>query len=184
MINLMPSDEKRQIRAGRVNVILMRYIIISVCTFVFLLMAIGFAYYILTSVKQSADNLLSNSHTQALATSNASTQLRQFQNSLGQAQYSFSTDLNYTNALSRIAALMPSGVVLSSLSLDATSFGTPTTIQAIAKTNAGISDFQAKLQSSPYFSGVSLESITSTSGDPAYPVSASIAATINRTIAQ
>lgn len=183
MINLIPPDEKRQMRAGRTNIVLTRYIIISLGTFLFLLVAIGFAYYILTSIKASADGLLANNQTKVDASTNASAQLQQFQVSLNKARTVFASDINYTTVFTRLGNIIPDGVVLSSFSISPTSFGTPTTLQAYAKNNAGITALQSKLQGSPYFSGVTLQSITTTS-DSTYPVTATFALTVSQGITQ
>lgn len=184
MINLMPSEQKRQIRAGRINVILQRYIFLSIATAVFMFAAIGFAYYILTNIKHSADGLLANNHSQVQAVGNASTQLQSFQTSLQQASTSIASDINYTTVLSRMANVLPNGVVLGTMTISATTFGTPTTLDVLAKTNANVTDLQAKLKASPYFADVTLKSITSSSGDTTYPVSASFGLTINQVIEQ
>jgi Tfp pilus assembly protein PilN len=185
MINLMPTDEKTQIHAARINVVLFRYIIIALCSFGFLLLALGFSYYILQSIQASAQAELNGNKTQVQATSQASAQVQQLQTSLIGAADVLNASTNYTKLLENLGGFVPSGVVVDSLDLKPTTFGTPTTLRALAKTNGGATDFQAKLQASPFFSAVSLQSIASGgSSDPAYPVVATFSVTMNRGIAQ
>src|ERR1700761_1043535 len=160
MINLMPTEDKRQIRAARTNIILLRYIVIALLTFGFLLIAVAFANYILKTIEQSADGVLSENHDQVQASNQATAQVQQLESSLTNAKGVLDSNVDYTLVLSRIGALVPSGVVLNSLTLSNTAFGTSMTFQVLAKTNGGVSDFQANLQASPYFSGVSTQSLT------------------------
>ena len=184
MINLMPTDAKKEIRAARINVILARYIVLAFLTFLFLLAVLGFGYYILTSVKIGAENVLQNNYTEVQASTDANSQVQQFQASLANANTVLTNDIDYPKVLERIAALLPDGVVIGSLTLSSNSFGTPTTLQALAKTNGGATDLQTKLQGSAFFTNVSLQSISTTNTDPAYPVTASFSLTINKGIAQ
>ena len=54
MINLLPDDKKKQIKAERSNVLLLRSNIMLIAVIVFLGMDVAITYYILTSAKTSA----------------------------------------------------------------------------------------------------------------------------------
>ena len=56
MINLLPPQEKKQIRAGRVNIILRRYCIISLVFAGLLFLTIGGFYLFLENSKTAAQN--------------------------------------------------------------------------------------------------------------------------------
>ncbi len=184
MINLMPTEDKRQIHAARTNVVLLRYIIIVVLTFLFMLAALGFSYSILTGVKSAAQRVSQNNVSEVSANTQANIQVKQLQSSLSSAKTVLSNDIDYPKVLTRIGAATPPGVILSTLTLNSTTFGAPTTVQFLVKTNSAGTALQSKLQASPYFAGVTLQSLQSNSGNPAYPFTASFTLTINRSILQ
>jgi len=184
MINLLPTEDKRQIRAARVNIVLFRYVIIIVASFLFLMLALGASYVILRGVKQSADTVLSTTSGQSQQNAQVVAQVQSLQSQVAQAKSSLSNQISYSKVLTNLASVLPSGVIVQTLTLTSTSFGTPTTVSFLAKTNAEATKLQSQLQSSPYFSGVSLQSINTNNANPSYPVAATMTLAFNRSIAQ
>lgn len=186
MINLMPDAEKMEIRAGKVNVVLVRYIIIIVLAFSFLVLLLIGSYLLLRQNKASAQQVIDANAAKAQVYSSTKQQVDALSTSLTQAKTILDKEILYSKVLTNIGQQMPAGTVIDKLTLSSASFtGTPTTIRAYAKTSADVVALREKFQSSPYFTNVSFDSISDTSGGiKDYPVSVSMTLTFTKAVTQ
>lgn len=185
MINLLPNEEKRQIRAARTNVILLRYLIIIALAFMFLALITGASYYMLHQVNASSQQQIADrSNAGSKRRSTTSAQNQSFEASLVQAESLLATQVSYSTVLEHLGSALPSGVVLKSLTLTANSFNQPTSLEFLATSDSVANQLEKSLQASPYFSSVTPGTVNNDSGDPTYPISITYTVTINRTIAQ
>ena len=182
MINLLPGDEKRQIRAARTNVLLLRYLVIIAFAFAFLALIMGGSYYFLTRVNTSSQQVITSHGGVQPATPTSTAQSSTA--SLAQAQSLLSSEISYSTVLEHLGAILPSGVVLKSLTLSDSSFGRPTSLEFLLTNKSVATQLQNVLQTSPYFSTITPGTPTDNSGDSTYPVDITYTLTINRTIAQ
>jgi hypothetical protein len=186
MINLMPDEAKRQLRAARANVLLLRYLLVLLIATGFIAFAIVGSFYLLTQTKASAEELIAASDTEAEVYSETQQAVAQLSSQLSEARSTLNNEVSYSNILINFGQLMPEGTVLDSITLDGDSFnGTPVTMTIYAVNTDAVVNARERFQSTSYFSNVSFQSIsegnTTVSG---YPVSAQMTLTINRTIAQ
>ncbi len=185
MINLMPDDTKKEIRSARVNVILIRYIVVILLAFGFLLVILGVSYVVLTQTKASAQRLIEVNQTKAAVYSTTKTQVDALSSRLLETKSILDQEILYSNVLVNIGKQMPVGTVIDNISLSTASFyGTPVTLKAFAKTNDAAVALRQKFQSSPFFSKVNFESVSDTSGIDGYPVSVSMTLTITKVAAK
>lgn len=186
MINLMPADLKKELRAARTNVILMRYIIVVCASAAFLAFVLWGAFFLLTQIQSSAKQLIEANDTKAAVYSETKTQVDSLSASLGEAKGILDREILYSNVLVNIAQQMPAGTVMDKITLDATSFsGTPLTLKVYAKTSADAVTLRDRFQNSSFFSNVSFQSVSDTNGGiEGYPVSATLTLTLNRSISQ
>jgi Tfp pilus assembly protein PilN len=183
MINLLPPEDKRQLRAARTNTLLARYNIILLAAVAFLGLAIGVVYIYLTTTKAGADATVSENATETAQYAGVVEEANQFRNNLSIAKQILDREITYTNVLLNIAQVMPAGVELESLTLDAETFGAETTLSASARDYDRALAFKDALQNSPYFSDVHFQTVDdSQSGD--HPLLISINVTIAPEIAQ
>jgi len=178
MINLMPDDSKKEIRAARTNVILSRYIIIVIFAIVFLGLVNGGAYYILDGVKKSAETAIASNSSNDTSYGSVQAEVDTLKQSLTGAQVILDQEVRYSKVLTTISSLVPSGVILDSISLSQAKFDTPVTLQAYAKTTADANALQTAFAASPSFANVKIQSISSQSSVSGYPVSATLNLTI------
>ncbi len=54
MINLLPAEQKRDIRAGRANVLLARYSILTLVALILLVVVMAIAWLLLNNIRQAA----------------------------------------------------------------------------------------------------------------------------------
>lgn len=185
MINLIPTEEKRQIRAARANSILVRYTFVLLMAGAFLGLVLAGSYFLLTLTKSSSEALIEANDTKADAYSNTQNQITALTSNLTEAQAVFEQQLSYSKTLSNIGASLPAGVVLEKIALTPESFtGTPTTLKVYARDNQSTVTLRETFSTSPYFSNVNLDSVSETGGIDGYPVTASLTVTLNRIVAQ
>lgn len=186
MINLMPDEEKKELRAARVNVLLLRYMFVIFLACVFLTFILIGSFYLLGLTKQSAQGLINANDTKASVYSDTKTQIDSLSQSLSGAKAMLDQEVLYSNVLVNFAQLMPPGTVIDKITLDSNSFGTaPLTLTVYAKTTADAVALRDRFQGSNLFSNINFQTISDSSGGiPGYPVSATMTLTVLRTAAK
>jgi hypothetical protein len=185
MINLLPEESKKDIRAARSNVTLLNYILILGLGVIFLGIICGGVYFVLLGTQADAERLIAVNNSKSSAYASVQQQGTALRAGLSSAKTILDQEVVYTKILTGIAALMPTGVVLNGLTLSPATLGTPTTMQFYTKTTEDALKLKDNFQASPLFSNVSFQSLsssTSQSGD--YPVSAMLSLTINKSAAR
>jgi Tfp pilus assembly protein PilN len=183
MINLLPPDNKRQIQAGRSNTLLLRYNLFLLIAVGFLLVAIGVVYVYLGNTKTAAEQTIKENQARVNSYAEIEKQSNEFKANLAIAKQILSKEVVYTDVVLQIAALMPPGVILDNLKLDAKTFGTKTTLAAHSKTIADAIALKESFQKSPLFSDVNFQIIsTPETGSGSYPVGISLNVTIKKEI--
>ena len=182
MINLLPPDDKKQLTASRANTLLLRYNIFLLGAVAFLGLAIGVAYVFLSSTKNAAEQTITKNEQEVASYASVKAQGEQLKSNLKTAKEILDKEVVYTKPMLAISNLLPKGIVLQNLNLDAQAFDTQTTIAIEAK-NIGLAvDLKNSLEASPLFSNVHFENITKTTGANAdrYPISFNLNVTIDK----
>lgn len=187
MINLLPNPMKKQLKAARANVILLRYTILLGASAIFLGLGIASVYLLMTTIRSNAETAINENQTRITNYTAVETQAAQFRTNLATAKTILDKEVIYSKAMVSIAQALPQGVVLDNLSLDSRTFGTPTTISARTRSYDDALNLKDALEASDAFSDVHFSSISSSgqSGTPqdSYPFSVSINLVIDRGIA-
>lgn len=184
MINLLPHEKKAEIRAGRVNVVVRQYIIMLGVATLFLAVVVGAAYILLHTQRSEAQRRFAESSRKLTEYEATKQQADTFRSQLGIAKQVLDKEVVYSALLLRIAASIPSGVVIDNLSLDSQALGTPILITAHAKNKAAAlrlkQEFQKRtdLYKDPHFEGLDFETSGQAGGD--YPITVRINVTINQ----
>ena len=185
MINLLPADYKKEIRAARSNVILLRYNITTLAAIVFLVLICGVFYVILSENKRAAEQLNNESIAKAQAYNDTKVQADQYRQNLKTAKQILDNEVNYTSLIFDITKLLPTGVVLDGLSLQAADFGKQTVLVAKAKNYDAVTKLKKNLQEASIFEkdSVYFQNINDGTGIQAsgpYPISVSISVNIKK----
>lgn len=184
MINLLPTEYKKELRAARMNVVLLRYNVITASAVVFLMLTCGIFFAILTTNKITAED--TNKVNEEKASSYASTkqQAEEYRNNLAVAKQILTTEINYTDVVFAVTSLLPKGVILNDLTLSAADFGNQTTITAQAKDYDAATALKERFQESQVFSNVSFQTISDSQseggGNSAYPINVTMSVTVNK----
>lgn len=180
MINLLPDETKRQLRAARTNTILIRYIIIVLFAVIFLGGFMGGIYVILGNMRDNAQAIIDANSQQTSEYGSIQSQTQALQASLKNAKTLLDEEVVYTDLITSIARLTPKGVVLEKLTLNPSTIGSPTTIQAYATTTDAALALKDSYQNSTLFSNVTIQNISTSSGIGGYPVNIVLNLTINK----
>lgn len=186
MINLLPDAQKRQLRAARSNVLLVRYIIALIFILAFLGVALFATHLILTSLKNEAEADIAANQAKVSGFGTVQANAAQFRGALTKAKTLLDNEVDYAKVITETAQLLPTGTALDSLQLDQTSFGKPIVLsiqikgqdQAVALRNAFLS--------SPLYSNVSFGTLSINNGADAntYPYTIDLNVTLNKAAAQ
>lgn len=135
MINLLPDNKKADIRAGRTNVILLRYIVLSsIILSLLALICIGF-FIILNDTRNHAIQMTESNVQSSSQFAKVREQTTEYQQNLSIAKQIISQNINYTDAVMDITKLVPAGVILDSITLSPDNLDGRTIFTARATTN-------------------------------------------------
>ncbi len=178
MINLLGPEDKKQLRAARVNTILLRYYFLAILVIAGAGGILAGGFYIADQNKNSSKVELSQAENDTADYTTVRQQAETFSNNLKMAKQILATEVVYSKMITDIANTIPAGTILTSLSL------TPETIskkmELSFKTKSYDQGIQLKtsLENSDLFSDVSITNITSKGqeGGGAYPTDVNISA--------
>lgn len=159
MINLLPTQEKREILAGRTNRLLVRYIVLLAGVVGLMLIAFAFVWFYLDNIRSTNQAKIDQNDTASRQLATEQQAIDAFRSDLQTAKTILDKQVNYSDIVLRIARTIPKGVVIDQLSLDPTTFGTPTTLTARAKSEAAVLALKAALANSPYYSNARFDTI-------------------------
>jgi Tfp pilus assembly protein PilN len=137
---------------------------------------------LLTTIKNNAQSIIDSNQTKANEFGTVQEDAAALQTSLASAKALFDQEINYPAILTTLGSLVPTGVVVDKLTLNAQTLALPFDIQVYATTTDAAAALQTALEGSPLFSGVTMKSLSSANGLDDYPVNAVITATINKEV--
>jgi Tfp pilus assembly protein PilN len=184
MINLLPLKERRELRAARTNTLLLRYNICFLIVVIFLGAAEGITYLYMGNSKAAAEQTIAQNRAKVSNFATVAAEALQFQGNLATAKQILDREVTYSKTILAIAKLLPRGVVLENLTLDASTFGTETTLIATAKNYSRALALKGSFEKSPLFSNVHFKSIAASAEGTRYPVTVNLNVTIKKDAAK
>lgn len=180
MINLLPKTLKSEIRAARINVVLLRYIAIVLLAAGFIFGLLATSYTVLQQTYASAQVQIEANDTKAEVYANTQQQVQQLSAQLNEAKTILQNETRYSKLLVGIGQLMPEGTILESLPITPEfAAGNPTQLKAFAKRSADAVTIQESFKSSPLISQIAIQSTAETGGTSEYPIVISLSVSIN-----
>lgn len=189
MINLLPDDTKKQIKAARLNSILVKYLFILLFASAFLILSCLGVYILLINSKPKAatshqTSSTSSSQSNQSEYSIAKSQLDTITTNITNSKALLQNQVSYSNIIVSIGENLPPNVVLANLSLSNTNLGTPIVLSAKAKSSSDVAKTKDSLQKSQIFTNVGIQGEKTIPNDSTgYPISFSINLTINKSAA-
>ena len=195
MINLLPPESSKQLRAARHNTILLKYVIGLgiVLGLIVMICLLTLALMRSTELNSTAS---SEENKQKIARYNkAASEAKTYTENLRMAKSIFASEVSYTVALQRIASSLPAGTVLQSLDLSPSTVGQPITLTVLAKTKDDALKVKDQLEANKVASGITIASLNEGGASPAnqssteapavaqdYPVNLSLNLTFDKAI--
>lgn len=176
MINLLADTKKNDLAAARINLILVRYMLIVVLAFAFLAGALFVSYTTLSSLKETADTIIETNSTKTSSDIQASQDAQILESKLAEVQSVLRNEVRYSHILTQLAQSLPSGTVLESFTVDTTAITgqTPVTLKILARSNSEADRILPQLQNSGIFSAVTRIAVEPSDGSNTYPVIATL----------
>lgn len=168
MINLLPPKAKKELRAGRANRLLLRYLLLLAGFAIILLMVTGFVYLYLQSIANAEKQKMADIESSSQELLARESDIQQFQSNLATAKQILSKQTNYSAVLLRVAQVIPSGVTLNSLTLDRTLAGTPVKLEVQATSETRLQAFKNALNESEYFDQAYYDNVVRQEGEYQY----------------
>lgn len=161
MVNLLPPETKRQIRAARMNVILYRYCVLIVLTATLLGGVFGLGFWATMNDRQTADSAKADTQTAAAPYAKTKTAAENFARDLATAKTILGSNVSFSKLVLDIAAVVPQGVILNNLSLGTNAKpDTPIDLSGRTTTYAAAVNLKNSLEASPIFEQVSITNIS------------------------
>lgn len=186
MINLLADDKKKEIRAGRANVVLLRYIIMALIAGVVLVVIVIGAYFSLSHSRTLAQERVEQNVTQRNSYSQSVIEANDFRSDLLTAKTILDKDISYSTAILKIARSIPDGIVIDSLSLSPETIGQPIDLTAHAKNKDAALNLKTSFENNKeLYSNVQINSIDfGSSSTDSHPVNITLTLTINKAALQ
>jgi len=177
MINLLPTEDQRQLAAARTNTLLLRYTILLGVFVVVLVMEILAVYVVVNIGKTQNQSTISENDAKAASYASVKQQADTFRSNLATAKYILDKQVPYTTLMLALSQNLPSGAVLDKIAIDPATFGTPTTLTvrttSYDKAIAVKTSLQnAKVGDTALFTSVSFDSVSSGDAQSQYPYTA------------
>lgn len=192
MINLLSPDVKRDIKAARVNVILVQYCVAFVMLGVLVAGIYGAGFWLISRDEQGIRERLTAQEADTRKYTNVVKQADTFRSNLKIAKDILSKEISYSQFLTTLAKDIPSGTVLTKLTLGSTpgtkktAASNTTIIDARATSYEKVLELKTRLEQSELLENVSISSATRpdnlTSLSPIearYPYTASLTVTVS-----
>ena len=177
MINLLPANDQRQLAAARTNTLLLRYtILLGVFVAVLVIEILG-VYIAINVGKTQNETTISENNAKAASYAAVKQQADTFRTNLSTAKYILDKQIPYTTLMLALAQSLPSGSTINTLSINPTTFGTPTTLTVNTTSYDKAIEVKSSLQNAkvgntPLFTSVSFQSVSSSGGQTSYPYTA------------
>src|ERR1700740_2697732 len=107
MINLLPDDQKREIQASRVNVVLLRYNFLAVLTIGLLVASYFLFYFVLHNTQSNAVTASDDNSKKADSFADVRRNADDYRNNLSIANAILDKSVNYTSVIIAITKLIP-----------------------------------------------------------------------------
>lgn len=183
MINLLPPEQLRELRAARANTLLLRYNIFLLGVLLFVVLALIIVYFYLNTIKDTAIQTKHDNDAKVASYIHIDDQAKDFRNNLANAKTILDKDVTYSKTLLAIANVLPDGVIFNTITLDSATFGTPTVLALKARDEGAAVAAKEAFSKSSMFSDVHFTSVSRKNKDT-YPVDAGLSVIIRKDAAK
>lgn len=158
MINMISPEQKRDIRAARINVILVRYAVILVLLAVLVTLIYGLGFWLVEKDKIAVNDKLSSQVEQSKVFAAVEHDANTFRQNLTIAKTILDKETSYSTFLTTLASDLPSGTLLTNLSIGTATTATQKGLTLDARTSsyAKVLELKNRLEQSVLFENVNI----------------------------
>ncbi len=162
MINLISPEQKRTIRAARINVMLVHYAVALISLGLLIGLIYGLGFWLVSQEKHAVSAKLQSQSEQSKTYEKVEKEADVFRDNLKVAKAILSKEISYSDFLITLASDLPNGTVITNLSLGGAAAVTKGGMTLDARTNsyAKALELKTKLEESVLFEDVSITSAT------------------------
>ena len=195
MINLLSTHQKEEIRAARLNVQLRKYALLSVFVAIGVLAVYGVGFYFVINEKDKAQQQLNQDKAAVTRYQTVQKDAKAYKANLAVANKVLSSGTSYSTFLTNVAHALPSGSILTDLTLSNLGGSTTTTalgggaiaLHARTTSYGGALQVKDSLEASDVFESVSITDVKknditaeSTATDRRYPFTLNVSVVITK----
>lgn len=160
MINLISPEQKRTIRAARINVMLVHYAIALASLGILIGLIYSLGFWIVGQDKAAVDAKLLSQSEQSKTYAAVEKEADAFRANLKVAKAILGKEISYSDFLLTLARDLPDGAIITNLSLGGTATATKNgmTLDARVSSYAKVLELKSKLEESVLFEDVSITS--------------------------
>lgn len=191
MINLLPPEAAKQLRASRHNSILLRYLMGTGVVLVLIIVVYAGAYIMMRSAESASTTISQENQAKIARLKAIETKAKAYKGDLDIAKSIFNSELSYTTALHKVASALPAGAVVESLDLNPTITGQPITLLVSATTKTIALSVKDTLEKAGIASNITIASLQEQGSDgksdqqatsAEYPIQINLNLTFQKTI--
>lgn len=182
MINLLPQDNRKQLKASVMNVILMRYVFFFAGTLIVVAASVAFIYLALLQSKNNLNHQLEDTKQRALAVAATKTESENLRQDIKNVDTIFNNQVHYSNLFIALAKALPADVYIKNFAISHAEMSKTTpivkTLLVVAKNNDRVIETKKALERAKFISSVSINVVNS--NDKAFEVDATIDITFDK----
>jgi hypothetical protein len=159
MINLLPADNRKQLRSSYTNTILLKYVVFFIGTMIAVVVSIAVIYINLLYTKGNIEQQLTDLKQRSQLVMQPKQQAEKLQNDLTEVDKIFSKQVHYSNFLVALAKGLPSDVAIQNLDINETSLKAPIIIRVTTVNHDQILNTKRSLENQKFIDSVQISSI-------------------------
>lgn len=162
MINLISPEQKHTIRAARINVLLVNYALALLSLGVLTCLTYGLGFWIVSQEKSAVVTKIQSQSEQSRTYDAVEKEAEVFRKNLGIAKIILNKEISYSDFLLTLANDMPSGAIITNISLGGTPEATKDgmTLDARTTSYAKVLELKSRLENSELFENTSITNAT------------------------
>ncbi len=187
MINLLSIADKKELRAARRNAVWSRYTFLAIILLVSVNIILGLTFFYIQNQASTYKAVIANNDKlSSVQYSATKIKANTFRKELATAKAILDSETNYSSIIINIAHSIPSGCVMSTLTLSSQSFNSPQALNFNCRTSSDILRLKSALESNDkLFGSVNIVSTSTTVSTEAvaYPITITMSLVIKKPVA-
>lgn len=160
MINLLPVGEKKQILAGRTNVLLQKYIFVSLILLGLLGSIAATFYVMMVRMKSDAQKQMEVNSAKIARYQSTQKEISEFKNNLSVAKAILGKEIHYSKIIPKMASTFPANTILKELELNNETISAQMSLRAGVKNWSDVIPLKTSMENSDVFQNVHFESVS------------------------